>query len=198
VRTTCLLFLIGFAFIGFPKALSGQEGAFAFQLRGGAFLPTGDLRSEKGWEKEAKGDVAFGMGFTFPLVGPLGTYFGFSQYRFSCDPSVCPEGEGWESTGFDVALRLVVRRRHRIRPWLQVGLHTHRVRSRIYDPETVRERHSEGGGGIEVGGGILVQIRERMSLSPGLRYGHAEAPYDNSPDLRLRYLVADLGLVVGF
>ena len=83
-------------------------------------------------------------------------------------------------------------------PWLQAGLHTHRIRSHLLEPESVRERRSEGGGGIEVGGGILIQIRERMSLSPGFRYGHAEAPYEDSPDLRLRYLVVDLGLVVGF
>jgi len=183
-----------------PRVIAGQEGAFAFQIRGGRFLPTGDLRAaEEGWEGEAGGDVGFGMGFTFPFPGPLGMYLGFGQYKFSCDPSVCPQGEKWESTGFDVAFRYVLMPERKVRPWLQVGLHTHRLQSDLYDEdEHARDVHSQGGSGYEVGGGLLVRIAERMSLSPGGRYGQGDAPYSQRPSLRLRYLIVDMGLVVGF
>jgi hypothetical protein len=57
---------------------------------------------------------------------------------------------------------------------------------------------SDVGIGFEVGGGLLVQIGTRMSLSPGLRYGSGEVPFSEYPSVRFQYLIADLGLVVGF
>ena len=175
-----------------------QEGPFAFQIRGGATAAlAGFADDETGWEEEAGPDRSFGMGFTFPLSGGLGGYLGFSQHRFGCDPDVCPKGKDLITTGFDVALRYVVRREG-IRPWLQAGLHTHRIEVEVIEWAGVRSLHSEGGGGYEVGGGVLVEIGERISLSPGIRYGSGNVPFGNKPNMGLRYLVVDLGLVLGF
>jgi hypothetical protein len=181
-----------------PTALSGQEGSFAFQMRGGVSAPVMAFRDgARGWEGGAGRGSSFGLGFTVPLPGPTGGYFGFSQHRFRCDESVCPAGEKWVSTGFDLGLRLVLGSR-RLRPWLQAGLHTHRVEGRILEGVTVVDVVSDGGAGFEAGGGILVQIGNRMSLSPGLRYGGGRVSFSRQPSLRLQYLLADLGLVVGF
>ena len=57
---------------------------------------------------------------------------------------------------------------------------------------------SEGGGGYEVGGGFLLSIGERTSLAPGVRYGLGNVPFDNLPTLGVRFLVFDIGLVLGF
>ncbi len=199
VRSAALLVFLVLVPALSASGLGAQEGGFAFQIRGGRFEPSGDLRDDEvGWKGETRGGVGFGMGFTFPIVGPLGTYVGFGQYRFTCQEGVCPPDEKWESTGFDVALRYVLRQGNRLRPWLQVGLHTHRLRSELQESTGNREAHSHGGGGYEVGGGLLIQVGERMSLSPGIRYGRGEAPYSDRGDIRLRYLVLDLGLVVGF
>jgi hypothetical protein len=183
-----------------PQEGSGQESSFAYQIRAGRFLPMGHLRDdEAGWEKGARGGWSMGMGFTFPFLGPLGSYLGFSQSRFTCDHAVCPSGKSWETTGFDVALRYVVGRQSRIRPWFQLGLHTHRLSSVVKGEEgQARELHSQGGGAYEFGLGLLVQVGERSSFGPGIRYGHGEAPYAGRSAMRLRYLVMDLGLVVGF
>ena len=54
------------------------------------------------------------------------------------------------------------------------------------------------GGGYEVGGGILVRVGERMSFGPGVRYGSADVPFWVQSTMELRYLVLDLGLVIGF
>jgi hypothetical protein len=137
------------------------------------------------------------MGFTFPLVGLVGGYLGFSQHRFGCDVDVCPVGKDLISTGFDLAVR-IAGRRGRVRPWVQGGLHTHRIEARVRDGEEARRITSEGGGGYEVGGGILVQIGERTSLAPGVRYGLGNVPFDDRSNLGLRFLVFDLGLVLGF
>jgi hypothetical protein len=138
------------------------------------------------------------MGFTLPAPGPFGVLLGFGQRRFSCEGELCVEGSNWISTGFDVALRLVMGRR-KVRPWLKGGLHTHRLEGNVLgedgEPFDIR---SEGGGGFEAGGGILIAIGERTSLSPGLHYGWAEVPFPDRSNLRLQYVVADLGLVLGF
>jgi hypothetical protein len=181
-----------------PSCLRGQEGPFAFQIRGGATAAVGGfLNEEEGWEEKAGPGRSFGMGFTLPLFKMVGGYVGFSQHRFSCDEDICPEGEGWVSTGFDVAVRAVLGRSE-IRPWVQAGIHTHRLEAEVFGHAGVETLHSEGGGGLEVGVGVLIEMGERTSLSPGLRYGRATVPFSFRPNMKLEYLVADLGLVVGF
>jgi hypothetical protein len=78
-------------------------------------------------------------------------------------------------------------------------LHTHRVEGHVVEGAGGSEELKSGGGaGYEVGGGLLIAIGERTSLSPGFRYGSGSAPFPDRRDLRLEYFVADLGLVVGF
>jgi hypothetical protein len=198
VRRWIVAGLLGWGLSFGPSLLSAQEGSYAFQIRGGGTLPVAAFRDDaQGWEEEAGTGTSLGMGFTFPLYRFVGGYLGFSQHRFACDEEVCPKGKAWISTGFDLALRVVVGDR-RIRPWVQGGLHTHRIESRVSVEGHVQSLHSKGGGGYEVGGGVLVQVAERMSLSPGVRYGSGDAPFSVQPSMGLRYLVFDLGLVVGF
>jgi len=181
-----------------PTTAWAQEGPYAFSIRGGGTLPVGSFRDEtRGWERRAGRGTSLAMGFTFPLFPYVGGYLGFSQHRFGCDEDLCPGGEYWVSTGFDVALRVVAGRR-RVRPWVQGGIHTHRVQARILGEDEALSLHSEGGGGYEVGGGLLIQVAERMSLSPGVRYGLGNVPIPGHPTLGMRFLVFDLGLVVGF
>jgi hypothetical protein len=199
VRTLSLLAVSLLLLHASPRGSWAQEGAFAFQIRGGGFVPLGELRNaHEGWEGKAGADVGFGMGFTFPLRGRVGTYLGFTQYRFSCDEELCPEGEAWKATGFDLALRFVMGGDRRVRTWVQGGLHTHRLESLVFQGEETTEIASRAGGGIEVGGGVLIRVGERASLAPGLRYGLGTVPFRGHEDVRLRYLVADLGLVIGF
>ena len=198
VRRWIIASLLGWGLSFGPNLLSAQEGSYAFQIRGGGTVPVAAFRDDaQGWEEKAGTGTSLGMGFTFPLYRFIGGYLGFSQHRFACDEDVCPKGEAWISTGFDLALRVVVGDR-RIRPWVQGGLHTHRIESRVSGQGHVQGLHSEGGGGYEVGGGVLVQVGERMSLSPGVRYGSGDVPFSARPTMSLRYLVFDLGLVVGF
>jgi len=180
------------------EKLSGQEGPFAFQIRGGGIQPVASFKdAAEGWEEEAGRGPSLGMGFTFPLFSVVGGYLGFSQHRFACDENVCPEGKNWISTGFDVALRVVLGQR-KVRSWVQGGIHTNRIEGRVRRGEGIQSLHSEGGAGFEVGGGLLLTVAERMSLSPGVRYGSGDVPFSEYPTMELRYLVFDLGLVVGF
>ncbi len=191
-----LALLLALAGSGGP--VGAQEGPFTFQIRGGATMPLADFRAaDEGWEGETAPGTSLAMGFTFPLMGPVGAYLGFGQHRFACDQRVCPSGAEWISTGFDVAARWVVGRR-RLRPWVQAGFHNHRLEGRILEEGEGRALTSDGGGGFEVGGGLLIQVGERTSLAPGLRYGEGNVPFTVQGRMRPRYLVADVGLSVGF
>jgi hypothetical protein len=178
--------------------LAAQEGSFAFQIRAGGTHPVSAFGgADAGWEGHTTSGVTLGMGFTFPFYRVFDGYVGFSQYRFGCDPDLCPRGKDWISTGFDAALRLVLGRQ-RLRPWIQGGFHSQRLEGKLRVPEGVETLRSDGGGGYEVGGGILVQVGERTSLAPGVRFGFGHVPFATRPTMKLRYLVADLGLVLGF
>ena len=61
--------------------------------------------------------------------------------------------------------------------------------------ETIR---SDDSGGYEVGAGLLIQIGDRTSLSPGIRYGLGNIPFEGRSTLGLRFLVFDIGLMLGF
>ena len=177
----------------------GQEGAFAVEIRGGAALPVSSFRTgDEGWAGEAGLGSSFGIGFTFPAPGPFGSFLGFGQRRFSCDGPLCKAGSDWLSTGFDVALRLVMGKR-RIRPWLRGGLHTHLVEGRILEEGDIATYlRSDTGAGFEVGGGLLVAIGERTSLSPCVQYGWGKVSFPGRSALRLRYLSAEVGVMMGF
>jgi len=200
VKSVVLPILLGFFALAFPpSSAAGQEGAFAFQIRGGRGGPYGDLRSGEGtWHQKSGQGPSFGMGFTFPAPGPFGAFLGFGQRRFSCDESVCPKGTDWVSTGFDVALRAVVGE-GRVRSWMQGGVHTHRMEGEVFGEDGESRRiTSEGGGGVEIGGGLLIAVGARTSLSPGLRYGWGEVPFKDRRAMGLGYVIMDLGLVLGF
>jgi hypothetical protein len=180
------------------SGVEGQEGAYAFQIRGGVTQPLGDFLDESmGWEGRAGAGSSMAMGFTFPLYRFIGGLVGFSQHRFACDENVCPEGKAWISTGFDVAIR-IAGKRGPVRPWIQGGFHNHRIQVKILEDGLPRKVNSDGGGGLEAGLGLLVQIGERTSLSPGVRYGLGNVPFSDHPTLDLSFLVFDVGLVIGF
>lgn len=194
-----LALTIFLALLCLPVEGGSQEGAFAFQIQGGWSIPLEEFREGGGgWQGEAGQGPNFGMGFTVPIPGPFGAYLGFGQRYFECDSSVCPESRNWISTGFDVALRLVLGE-GRVRSWLQGGLHTHRLEGRLLGPGGKGRRvTSDGGGGVEVGAGTLISLGERTSLSPGVRYGWGEVPFSDRAAMDLRYLVLDLGILMGF
>lgn len=181
-----------------PADCAAQEGAFAFQVRGGVGVPVGDFRSGEGnWAGRAEAGPAMTMGFTLPFPGPLGAYLGFGQYRFGCGEAVCRPGKEWVSTGFDGGLRFVLGER-RVRPWVQAGVHTARVEASLAIDSDGGKRISDRGVGVEVGGGLLVAVGRRTSLNTGVRYGRLDADFSKVGTLGMRYLGVDLGLALGF
>ena len=59
-------------------------------------------------------------------------------------------------------------------------------------------RYPVGRVGGELGAGFRVPVGGRFTLSPGVRYVVVDSDFTDVADLTMRYLVADVGLVVGF
>jgi hypothetical protein len=49
-----------------------------------------------------------------------------------------------------------------------------------------------------MGGGVLLAVGDRTSLSTGVRYGRVDVDFPKVGTLKMRYLGAELGLVLGF
>jgi hypothetical protein len=49
-----------------------------------------------------------------------------------------------------------------------------------------------------MGGGVLLAVGDRTSLSTGVRYGRVDVDFPKVGTLKMGYLGVDLGLVLGF
>ena len=57
---------------------------------------------------------------------------------------------------------------------------------------------SERASGWEAGGGVAIVVTRRLALNPGIRYSTVSPGFSGREELRMRYLLVDLGLLVGF
>ena len=100
------------------------------------------------------------------------------------------------ATGWDVGLRLTLPAGP-VRPWVRIGV----VIDRVEDFEGLGaggRRVSSLGLGGELGAGLALGPVGRIRFSPGVRYASLGANFPGDHSVRMRYLVADLGLVVDF
>jgi hypothetical protein len=89
-------------------------------------------------------------------------------------------------------------------PWLRVGAIAALLETDLgtaastgTTATTVREE-SDRAWGFEVGAGVLIPVADRFGLSPGVRYGRVDLDLASCGVLRERYVVVDVGLVLGF
>jgi hypothetical protein len=116
-------------------------------------------------------------------------YLGFSQLRFDCEGLAC-EG-AWVATQWEAGIRAELTA-GAVVPWLRAGV----VTPSVENVPGVR-RAARGWGG-EAGAGVRFALTERLSLSPGARFGAVDVGRPEGEDVAMRYLVFDLGLVVAF
>lgn len=133
----------------------------------------------------------------------MGLYAGFSQLRFGCVDDGCREGGKLVSTAWEVGGNL------RLRsgpwgPWVRLGLALAHVESdypasgAVEEPAGSGSRASDLGVGGEVGVGWRIQVADGVGLAPGVRYARLDTRLDPDTVFRMRYWVAELGVVLGF
>lgn len=180
-----------------PGEVRGQA-RLAMEVRGGASIPAGAFTEgpRRGGELEAA--PAFGLHFALRRNRWTGLYAGFSQLRFGCVDDGCREGGELVSTAWDLGGHL------RFRPgpwgpWARLGVVFARVESELPPREgSGPPPASELGVGGEAGVGWRIRLADRLGLNPGVRYTRLDSRLDEDTVFRMRYWVADVGVVLGF
>lgn len=185
-----------------PTVSEGQLSVVQMEVNGGASIPVAEFAALDGWEGEASTDASFGVHFALTR-GRLGYVVGFSEHRFRCPEAGCGVETDLVSTSWDIGIRVNLRTSGVV-PWLRFGVvaalleaDLATVASPGVTATTVREE-SDRRWGFEAGAGVLIPVATRFGLNPGVRYGKVDLDLASKGVLRERYLVVDLGLVLGF
>ena len=185
-----------------PAASEAQLSVVQMEVNGGASIPVAEFAGVEGWEAEASTDASFGVHFALTR-GHLAYLVGFSEHRFKCPEAGCSAETDLVSTSWDIGLRINLRTSGVV-PWLRLGAVAALLEADLgtagstgATAATVREE-SDRGWGFEAGAGILIPVADRFGLSPGVRYGRVDLDLTSRGVLRERYLVVDLGFVLGF
>jgi hypothetical protein len=179
-----------------PRGATAQESALGVEARGGFVVPVGTF-SEGPRPAEGAGPApSFGVDFALAGGGHWTPYVGFSQHRFACEDAGCASGGQYVATGFRAGLRLVPLPGRGVLPWLALGALTTHVEAGDLGPANAGL--SDLGFGGEVGLGIHVGGGSRVALVPGARLAAANVRLPDRTLLRMRYVVADLAVVLSF
>ena len=193
-RVLAVIVTILFGILLIPVRGDAQISPLSLEARGGAWIPTSDLAGATGFEGEASPDVSFGVHFV--LRSALISYVvGFSEHRFGCDPLECGGAVDFVSTAWDLGLRVNLGRAG-IVPWLSLGASAALYEAHVADG--VAPESSDRGWGYEAGAGVLLPVGGRFALNPAVRYGRNDADFPSRGGLETRYIIADVGFVLGF
>lgn len=184
--------------LAFGAEAAAQISPLSVQLRVGGSVPVEEFReTTPEWPGGAGEGLSFGLDFSYAPRWWFVPYIGFSQMRFSCPAAGCGRETDLVSTGIDVGARIVFHP-GRIAPWFRGGLISYRVEGTAPALVGAAEVVSDRSVGFEAGGGVAIRIRPNLVLAPGLRYAETSPDFDGLGPLSMRYLVADVGLVLGF
>ena len=167
--------------------LSAQS-TLIVESRAGISSPRGSFRTPTP-DTELSSAPSVGLHFGLRRGTRTYVYLGFSQLRFDCEGVEC-DGT-WVATQWEAGVRAELSSGPVV-PWLRAGV----VSPSVEHVPGVR-RGARGWGG-EGGAGARIALTERLSLSPGARFGAVNVGRSVGEDVAMRYLVVDLGLVVAF
>ncbi len=193
-----VLALAGLLFGG-PGSVVAQHSHLTFDSRLGLGVPIRGFADEaEGWEGAASGGVTFGLSFGYAFWNRVILYAGFSQHRFGCSAQGCGLESDLVGTGFDIGSRILLRSSGRFVPWTRLGWITYQVEGDFQEGGERTSEVSERASGWEAGGGVAIVVTRRLALNPGVRYSTVSPDFYGRGELRMRYVVVDVGLLVGF
>ena len=178
------------------SALDAQAAPLVLEARGGAAMPIGSFDDGVRPGEGVGTDTSFGLGFALSGSGRRTITAGFSQHRFGCRDAGCRIGGTYVATGVDVGLRLNLATTGDVIPWVRVAGLTTRVE--LDDHPEWPDGVSELGFGGEAGVGVYIGMVQQIALNPGVRFAAVNTELPGGGLLRMRFLVADLGVAVAF
>lgn len=179
-----------------PRTAEAQLSPFLVELRGGATVPSGDfLDAGTAWDGAGGEATTLGADFTLVWAGRWAWYAGFGQDRYRCPAETCEGEDELVATGFDLGLRVLLRRDARVVPWIGGGALSYRVERHRSDAASVVTPRAWG---WEAGAGVYLVLAESLYLNPSARFRSLDTDRDGPGELAIRAVVVDLGLVVAF
>lgn len=192
-RSPHALLLAAFLIVGVAEARG--QAPLVVQARAGVLVPLGGFRDgfEPGGENGPGG--SFGVAFALERAGGWHLYVGFSQHRVDCAADGCIDEGEHVATAWDLGARRDLSSGATV-PWVRAGLTIPRVE--IAGGSGRPDAVTELGIGGEAGAGVRFGVGGRFYLEPAVRLGAVDATIPEGPVFRMRYMVADLGIVIGF
>jgi hypothetical protein len=175
---------------------SAQDSPIVVEARGGAAIPVGAFADGTAPGEGATAGPSFGVDIAVAGGGRWTPYVGFSQHRFGCEDAGCAAGGEYVATGFHAGARFVPMPGWAVLPWLGGGVVTTHVEAADLGPTNAGL--SELGVGGEVTVGVHIGSASRIALSPSLRWVMVSPGLPSGTDLEMRYLIADVGVVLSF
>lgn len=180
--------------LALPRAAASQASPIVVEARGGMAVPVGSFASTPGGG--ASPHASFGIDIALPGGGRWTPYVGFGQHRFGCEDAGCAEGGLYVATAFHGGMRVALLPRGSIIPWLRVGAHAANVEIDAL-PGSLAGLSELGLGG-ELGGGVHIGGASQIALNPGVRLVAMNTSVPGGARLRMRYVIADLAVVLSF
>ena len=175
---------------------AAQEAPIIVEGHGGLAIPVGTFSNGTRPGEGTSPAPSFGVDFALAGGGRWTPYFGFSQHRFGCEEAGCASGGQYVATGFRAGIRLIPFPRRSVLPWLGMGALTTHVEAGNLG--AANAGLSGLGIGGEVGLGVHIGGGSTIALAPALRLAAVNARLPDGAFLRMRYLVADVAVVLSF
>ena len=178
-------------------APAAAQQRFGVELRGGASFPIGALPDGFLPGAELGPGPSFSVHLHIPRRTRGALLLGFAQNRFRCTGPACGDAGDLVMTGWSIATRMALGNAVSV-PWVRLGVTFDRSEwdfPVLGGTERLASSFSVGG---EAGLGYTIQLAERLTLNPGVRYGVVKTQFPRGERLRAQYVVGDLAFVVGF
>ena len=130
-------------------------------------FPSGGLSTG---QRDLAADLGLSVGAAiFLRMGPeLSLYAGVTRDGFACAPNFdCDVEGGFTSQGYELGAEYVLPHETVFEPWIRAGATFHRFR---YYTGGGFETQTDPAAGFELGGGVSIPFRERLMLTPALRF----------------------------
>jgi hypothetical protein len=173
-----------------------QEAPLVVEAMGGVAIPVGTFEHGTRPAEGAAPGASFGVDFALAGGGRWTPYIGFNQHRFGCEDAGCGSGGRYVATGFRTGLRLIPFPGRSVLPWLSMGVITTHVEAGDLGPANAGPSDLAVGG--EIGVGVHIGARSQVAVAPAVRMTAVNPGLPDGTLLRMRYLVADVALVLSF
>jgi hypothetical protein len=182
--------------VGSARDVAAQESPLVIEAHGGAAIPLSSFANGNGVGEGTGPGVSLGVDIAFPGGGRWAPYVGFGQERFDCVDAGCAPGGRYVATGFRGGLRFMPFPGRSILPWARAGVVTAHVETGALGGANAGV--SDLGVGGEVGAGVHIGGASQIALNPGARFVAVSTRLPGGSSLAMRYLIADLAVVLSF